>query len=261
MVYFHRAAQLHWRRAVPSHISLQHAFYFMPYLQVTSSHTSQVTTDILCWTYFCSAVSIMLTTSFPLIFCFTPFSNWMIYPYLWASLPPDTARPSVTARRWFWGKGLQQFCPFPYVLYGNLHELHFFLELYVQTSRMCMMYGCRTVRAQHRSLVSRSPCCYSASTSTGRAHDLSWVGHGWDLPSLWQKKPVAVTFHCSLGQLIKGVAITESPDGWEHVLPRWPLAISTQVKRDYAETDGRGGGRKPEAEINEDVIPRFPKKS
>lgn len=26
MVYFHRAAQLHWKRAMPSHISLQHAF-------------------------------------------------------------------------------------------------------------------------------------------------------------------------------------------------------------------------------------------
>lgn len=167
------------REPCPAIFLFNMLFYFMPYLQVTSSHPSWVTTIILCWTYFCSAVSVKLTTFFPLIFCFTPFSNWMKYPYLWASLPPDTARPSVTARRWFWGKGLQQFCPFPCVLYGNPHKLCFSLVLYVQTSRMCTMYGCRTFR---------SLWCYSAGTSTGRTHDLSWVGHGWDLPGLWQKE-------------------------------------------------------------------------
>lgn len=71
-----------------------------------------------------------------------------------------------------------------------------------------------------------------------------------------------MTFHCSLGQLINGVAIMVSPEGQEHIfLPPWPLTISTQVKRDYAENDGCGGGRKPEAKINEDAILKFLKKS
>lgn len=89
---------------------------------------------------------------------------------------------------------------------------------------------------------------------------LVWVMGGICL-AFGRKKPIPVTFHCSLGQLINGVAITVFPEGQEHVLPCWPLVISTQVKRDYAETDGRGGGRKLEAEINEDAKPRFPKKS
>lgn len=87
-----------------------------------------------------------------------------------------------------------------------------------------------------------------------------WVMGGICL-AFGRKKQIPATFHCSLGQLINGVAITVSPEGQEHVLPCWPLVISTQVKRDYAETNGRGGGRKPEVEINEDAIPRFPKKS
>jgi len=87
---------------------------------------------------------------------------------------------------------------------------------------------------------------------------LEWVMEGICLAS-GRKKLIPVTFHCSPGQLINGVALTASPP--RTFLPPWPLKISTQVKRDYTETDGSSGGRKPDTEIHADALKQFQKKT
>lgn len=65
-----------------------------------------------------------------------------------------------------------------------------------------------------------------------------------------RKKSLPATFQCSLGQLINGAAVRESST----FLPPWPLRISAQVRRDYAETDESSGGRKPGTDIHEGAL-------
>lgn len=171
MVHFHRAAHLHWRRAALGHISLQRAFYFTSYLWVTSSHISRATIAILSWACFCTTVSIKPAGPFPLIFCFTPFSNdWdrQTYSYLLATLPPEIARLSE--------HGDQQ----EMVLrQGGCHNSAPAQPLWTETPTNYIFPWCYMSKAaefvQHmdataseHSLGSRNPCGYSTAPSMGR---------------------------------------------------------------------------------------------
>lgn len=73
-------------------------------------------------------------------------------------------------------------------------------------------------------------------------------GSWWDLPCLGQKE----ISPSHLPVLPWSANSGGSPD-CSTFPPPWPLRMSRQVKRDYAETDESSGGRKPGTDIHEDA--------
>lgn len=119
-----------------------------------------------------------------------------------------------------------------------------------KSSRICTRHRCHRVR----------DCLGSRNTEQSHPRDgtwfmayLEWVTAGICL-AFGRKKSIPATFQCSLGQLINGAAVTASVRESSTSLPPWPPRISTQVKRDYAETDESSGGRKPDTDIHKDAL-------
>lgn len=223
VVHFHRAAQLHWRKAVLGQISLQCAFYFTSYLWVTSHHTSWATIVILSWTRFYTAASIKpavpsLSSSVSLPFQATERKT---YSYLLVSLPPEMARPSehrdqqemVLRQGRCHNSGPTQ------LLWTETPMNHIFPWCCVSQAAE-FLHRVDATGAEHR------PAAWEARTCAATAqphpqegtHGSSWVGHGGDLSylCLWQKETNFSDLP-ALSWPTKRAAITASPEGQEHI--------------------------------------------
>lgn len=140
---------------------------------------------------------------------------------------------TVTSRRWFWGKGGAAILPLPSRSEKKPPWITFFLGAICPKQQDLYNPWVPPGQSTAQDTGKEEPVWLQHSPIHGkeRVACLEWVTEGICL-AFGGKKSIPVTFQCSLGQLINGVAVTASPEGKEHIFTSLASKdISTRQER------------------------------